>query len=444
MACTITLSTAYTDLAARLYDPTNQFWTQPELLLYLQEAMREWNALAGYWRGDFLLTPTTSVQWYDITSLAAAPNTLRPLTLTVTSLYTIIEYHLLEPPVGAGPWTGSAQFAISDLQFAVARRRDELLGTTGCFITYATQAATPGRQSLPATTLDLRRLAFLPAATYGPPSTLWQDDAWAWESFEPDYTTLPQGIPFTYAMNTQPLFSFDVDRNLNVPGQYELLTVQGLGLASTLNIPDDWAWVIKWGALADLLGRESNAKDLLRAKYAEQRYLQGMSLLARAPALLAARVNNIPTPIDSVRAADAFNPNWEGAVVGAPATILAAGLNLCALTPAPDSNPYSLLFTVVENCPVPELPADCINVTEDIYEAIIDEAQHIAMFKCGGAEFAATTAMHQRFLAIAAIYASRIAEMGEFAKVLYAQSQQESALNPRLTVDDPAEAVSGG
>src|ERR1035441_5071626 len=32
--CPYPLSTAFTALAARLYDPTNQFWSQPELLLY--------------------------------------------------------------------------------------------------------------------------------------------------------------------------------------------------------------------------------------------------------------------------------------------------------------------------------------------------------------------------------------------------------------------------
>jgi hypothetical protein len=48
--------------------------------------------------------------------------------------------------------------------------------------------------------------------------------------------------------------------------------------------------------------------------------------------------------------------------------------------------------------------------------------------------------MHQRFLSVAALYASRIAEMGEFAKVLLAQSQQESAMNPRFQQDDPVEA----
>jgi hypothetical protein len=440
------LSVTLAALSQRLYDPTNQFWTQAELILYWQEAMREWNALTGYWRGDFTFPAVAGTTWYDITNPAVAPNTLRPLTLTTTSLYTLIEYHLLEPPVGSGTWTGSAQFALSDIQNAVAQRINELLGASGCYILESLIAAAPGRTSLPAATLDLRRVAFIPATGFGSPSTLWQDDSWAWESFEYDYTTLPQGIPSTYAQSTQPLLTFDVDRNLSVAGQYELLTTQGIpnAVGQSLLLPDDWAWVAKWGALADLLGRESNAKDPLRQQYCEQRYSQGMSLLALAPALLGFRVNNLPAEIDSVRSADQYNPSWESAS-GSPSTALAAGLNLLALTPTPDTGgPYTLTATVVENCPVPSNPAtDTVNVTEDVYEALLDEAQHIAMFKCGGAEFLATVPMHQRFLSLAALYSSRIAEMGEFAQTLYALSRQEASFNPRFTADSPSEVMNG-
>src|ERR1700685_4344092 len=392
------LSTMYAALAARLYDETNQFWPQAELLLYIQEAMRTFNALTAYWRGDFTFPAVANTRWYDITNTGTAPNTLRPLTLTTVSLYTIIEYHLLEPPVGAGAWTGSAQFALSDIQNAVAQRLNELLGASGCYITESLLPASPGRTALPSATLDLRRVAFIPATGFGAPSTLWEDDSWAWQSFEYDYTTLPQGIPSTYAQNTQPLLTFDVDRNLSVAGQYELLTTQGIlntNSATPLLVPDDWAWVAKWGALADLLGRESNAKDPLRQHYCEQRFAEGMSLLTLAPALLGFRVNNIPAEIDSVRSADQYNTGWE-ASSGAPSTALAAGLNLLALTPTPDAGgPYTCTATVAPNCRVPSAPTDLIQVTEDVYEALLDEAQHLAMFKCGGAEFLTTIPMHQ-------------------------------------------------
>lgn len=435
-------------LAQRLYDPTNQFWSASELTLYIQEAMREWSALTGYWRGDFTFPTVDNATWYDLTTPATS---LRPQTLVIDYLYVMIEYHLLEPPNGAfaGPWQGSTQFDYSDIGNALQQRINEILGATACVLTQFQFSAAPGRIALPATTLDLRRVAYLPNPTLGiPPSTLWQDDSWAWQSFEPDYTTRPPGIPSTYAMSTQPLLTIDVDTQLNVAGGiYEFLTSNSAVTApsgSSIVIPDDWSWLAKWGALADLLGRESNAKDTLRQRYCEQRYADGMRLLTIAPALLGIRVNNLPLEIDAVTSADQYNPSWQAAAKGTPATALVAGLNLIALTPAADSIVRSVTATVVENAPVPTVPTDRVNVTLDIYEALLDEAQHIATFKMGGAEFLATLPMHQRYLSLAALYASRLAEMGQFAEVLAAQSQLDMERKPRFTSDAPATGVASG
>lgn len=601
-SCQISLATADAALAARLYDAGGQFWPSAERLLYIQEAFREWNALTGYWRGDFLFNAQDRTTWYDLTDTSVALGTLRPLTLSVADLYTIIEYHLLEPPVGAGAWTGSAQFALSDIQSAVARHRDEALGVSGATITRIVIPATPGRTILPATTLEVRRIAFIPATGFGDPVVLWQDDAWAWQSFESGYTVAATGTPATYALTTQPQFAFDVDVQPNVAGSYELLTIQSATVPNTstsadsLFLPDDWGWLLKWGALADLLGRESNAKDLLRAKYAEGRYRQGMALLAAAPALLGLRVGNVPIPIDAVKSADQYRTGWQAEALGAPQLALAAGMNLIALVPqsntrvvlslsaatpvvgvalngvlttgtlgnatlmfpglvtgdlqnggtfgdggtfssvisgvpgmpvtynatiasgaawtkltlaggthkyqlvatlvssqgsgvitlqtsnvgiglwpgsatvasfnvsidlaggphadltmqggqilsAPPPQTFSLTATVIQNAPVPTAPADCLLLTQDVYEAILDEAQHLAAFKMGGEEFLATMPLHQSFMLAAAVYSSKLAEMGEFTKVLMQQSQQESARNPRYSEDlDPAVGADG-
>jgi hypothetical protein len=427
-------------LSQRLYDPTNQFWSQDELTLYVQESLREWNAYTGYWRGDFTFPTIDNETWYDLTTPATS---LRQQLLVIDYLYTVIEYHLLEPPNGASTiWLGSTQFSLSDIGNALQQRINELLGATACVLTQFQLAGVAGRIALLPTTLDLRRVAYLPNPATGlAPSTLWQDDSWAWQSFEPDYTTLPPGIPSTYAMSTQPLLTFDVDTQLNVAGGiYEVLTSNSAITSPTgspIVIPDDWSWLAKWGALADLLGRESNAKDLPRQRYCEQRYADGMRLLTIAPALLGIRVNNLPLEIDAVTSADQYNPSWQGAAKGTPAQALVASLNLIALTPAADSTTRSVTATVIENAPVPSVPTDPINVTLDIYEALLDEAQHIATFKMGGAEFAATIPMHQRFLSLAALYASRIAEMGQFAEVLQGQSQLDAERNPRFTSDAP-------
>jgi len=413
------------------------------LQIYLAESLRTWNALAAYWRGDFLWQSVPGQQFYDLTSVVDMPNTLRPLTVTDVDIYVEIQYHLLEPAVGVNPWSGvSKQFTADDLIAAVQRRRDEVLSVCGCTITRSTVPAVLGRILLPDNVIDIRRVAYLPAV--GLPSVLWPDDTWAEQSFEALYTLDPAGTPTIYRTSTQPPISFDVNAPPGAAGSYELLTVNaGPPLvptaAQTLAIPDDWTHVIKWGALADLLSRESNAKDIPRAAYCEQRYRMGLQLLTAAPALLALRSNNVTLQIDSVRAADLYRTSWQADAAGPPAEALQSGLNLVVLAPTPDSPavPYSLTTTVVENAPIPVLPTDPVQVAREDLDAILDCSQHLASFKMGGAEFAATMPLFQRFLKQAALYNTKLAEFGEFTQALYGTSQLEESANPRTT---PVEA----
>jgi hypothetical protein len=460
----IPLSTALQELSNRLFDSAQTFWSGPELTFYLQEALRTWNAMTGYWRGDFTFPARNGITWYDLTDNVNLPNTLRPYTITDAYLYQIIQYHLLEPATGVNPWTGvSNQFTADDLINAVQRRRDEILAVCGCTLNRRLVPAVAGRTQLPDTVIDVRRLSYQPtppslpygrgfygAGPYGQfapnekSSVVWPDDEWSERSFNRNYTINPAGTPQTYLMSTQPPIAFDTDAPPAVPGNYELLTVEAGPLLSaatphTLLIPDDWTHVIKWGALADLLNRESEAKDQLRAKYCEQRYQMGLALLASAPALLAARIANVAIQVDSVRAADEFNTGWEAAAPGMPQSALYAGLNLVALTPIPDAGNYSVTATVVENAPVPVVAGDFIQVSRDDLDVIIDYAQHLASFKMGGAEFVSTSPLLERFLAKAAVYGLKLSELGQYTSAITALSQQETNLNPRM-----APAPSGG
>ena len=433
----LTFSQAKSELALRLFDPTKQFWSDPELGLYLIEALRTWNSLTSYWRGDFIFPTHQAVTWYDLTDAINLPNTLRPLTVKDTDLYSMMQYHLLEA-VAWNPWTGvSAQFTPQDFLSAVQRRRDEILSVTGCTYTRRVLPAVSGRILLPDTVLDVRRLAYLPAI--GSPSIIWPDDTWSEQSFNRNYTLQPAGTPSTYLMSTEPPLTFDPDRAPGFGGLYELLTVEaGAALSaaapSTFPIPDDWTYVIKWGALADLLSRESNAKDTLRAAYCEQRYQMGLQLLGQAPGLLAMRIANLSVSlqIDSIREADLFTTSWEAGAPGRPSAIHNGGLNLFAVDPVPDVGPYSMLATVVQNAPVPVLALDNVQVARADLDAVLDYAQHLAAFKQGGAEFLATMPLFQRFLQQASVYGLKLAELGSFTRELYRLAQGDEDFNPRM------------
>lgn len=273
------------------------------------------------------------------------------------------------------------------------------------------------------------------------PNNVWPEDVWGFEAFESSWTTQEQGTPQCYAMSTQPPLSFDVDVIPNEAGEYEILTVNaGPQLTVTaptlLGIPDDFAWVLKWGALADLLSKESEAKDAARAAYCNKRYQQGLALLAQAPAALSMRINNVPVWIDAVRSADEYDVTWQGRQAGTPTNVYVAGLNLVALSPTPDTSPISVFAQVVQNAPIPVNDSDFLQVGRDEYDAIIDYAQHLALFKNSGSEFSQTMELYNRFVRLAATYNSKLTEMGEFKEELFGNSQREELFNPRLITTD--------
>lgn len=434
----VTLTQAIADLSQRLYDahPTaTPFWDDTEKAIYIREALRVWNAMTGFWRDSFVFGLTTNQTWYDISDPADAPGTLRAMTITDDDLVTEMEYHLLEPPTGK-TWTGSLQFGINDLLQAVARRRDELVALTGCTLVQTTVPAPAGRIILNDKVVDIRRVAWIPVSGQGySNSPMWPDDSFALQAYERNYTTQAPGKPFTYRQSTEPPLSFAPNIDPAVPGSYDVLTVEAgaaldVIITSTMNVPDDWAWVIKYGALADLMGRDSVSRDPLRQKYCEMRYQQGVQVLMNNSAILAARIDNRPLDIEAVSSADQYRPRWQAETNGSPTVLLTAGLNLVAVAPAMAASLKSLTLDVVENAPVPVLPTDPIQVSRDGYDAMLDYSQHIASWKMGGAEFLQTFPLMQRFYKQCGLYNSKLAELGQFQKAISEMSQLMAQLHP--------------
>ncbi|HKS72062.1 MAG TPA: hypothetical protein VJQ82_02625 [Terriglobales bacterium] len=425
-----TYSDALTALGSRLYDPSFQQWTQAELTGYLNEALQTWNALSGFWRNDMVFTLAEGAWWYDLRTVTG---TVLPYQATQYGIITQIENHLLEPPTPAA-WTGSSQFSLNDLLLALQRRQDDVLGSTGCTATDSLVNAAIGiRTILPDSVIDILRVAWIPTTGFGYSNKiLRQSDLWAARAFNPRYTTSAEMPPSNWMQNAEPPPSFDVDSVPPVTGKYDVLTVNSgpawvAGTDSTIPIPTDWAWVAKWGALFDLLSRESNAKDSARAAYCRKRFEEGMAMLEASPVLLAARVNNIPYAVDSVKNADDFNSRWQAAAEGPPKSIYTAK-NLMAIAPAPDAGPYSVTASVVQNAPV---GGTYVQVARDDFDSIIDYAHHLAMFKAGGAEFLATVELYQRFQRKASQYNSKLSEMGFFSLSQQEISNVEQMERPR-------------
>jgi len=438
----VSLSSALSDLQARLFDPQGQFpsstffWTQAELIAYIQEAIRTWNALANYFRAEFTFQLSQGVNWYDITNLATAPKTLRPFTITDNILTQVIEYHLLEPLTTTYPlvWSGSAQFNISQIVSTLSSSNQTVLGSSGCTVAQTLYPETLGRVFVNDQTIDIRRVAFIPLG--GSPVTLFPSDIQAEQDFDFGWTTKSQGLPTQYLVNSEPPLSFDVDRVPGTEGQYEVISVSGvsgfsLTSSSLLKIPDDWSWVAKWGALSRILSSPGSPSDPLRAMYAQRRFEDGIAALKNASGILGLRLNNIPLALDSLRDYDDFNLSWESLAQGAPGSACLAGQNLLGFS-SPDAGNYSVTVSCVQNAPVPVNLGDFVQIGRDDYDTIINYSQHLATFKLGGGLFEATIPYFQQLLQRASLYNSKLGAAGIFTLPILDISGLNEARAPRI------------
>jgi hypothetical protein len=421
-------------LAARLADSGNVFWTDAENALYLREALRTWNALTEVWNQTYSFTPNSAGTWYDLSILSGSP---RIRTILDTDLYTIMQYHLLEPPSG-GTWTGTSQFSIADFSNSLQRRRDEVIQATGCNLQQLPRLpSVPNsrRAVFPDSTLEPRRARFVPDSGFGSPFTMTREDSYAFDGFQANHLQVSQ-IPSSWGVVSGPPLTMDVNTSPNVPGAYDVISLQAgydfLPPAATLmNVPDDWAWLAKWGALADLLGRDSEATDRLRADYCLKRFQVGLKIMQEANWLLSATINGMPVDTPSMREADGFAPEWQDNAAAWP-SLITAGTDFFAPCPiAVDGHPRGVSMVVVGNAPMPVRDTDFVQISRDVFDAILDYAQLLATFKQGGAEFVYAADLEKNFFTVAQANNERLAKMGIFSDMLHLEGLRQNINQPR-------------
>lgn len=435
-------STAKADLALRLADPNKIFWVDDELARYIIEALRTYNALVSLWNTDYALNVVTPVSgiWYPMSAVAGYP---RQRTVTDSELEILMQYHLLEPGGNAvGP---GLQFAPAMLSAALQRRRDEIIQLTAANVVNSSVAAVPNirRTNLPDTVLEVFRNRYVPTDTTIAPTTLWRDDDLAFSYYEPGYLQNESKIgqqpllPQAYSLITGPPLAFDVNVTPPAAGVYDLLNLKsGVPLVNgptVLGLPNDWCWVDKWGALADMLGQESECTDIPRAKYCLDRYTEGVKQMAAAPWLLMGALNGVAVDTVSVTEMDQYAAEWDSDP-DAPQCLVTAGTDLLAISPVPTVN-ISALLTLVQNAPIPAVNNDFVQVSRDTYDVILDYAQHLAMFKEGGTEFAQSMSLFRNFVVRCASENGRIKELGLYRDILLAEGNREKQLQPRFEED---------
>jgi hypothetical protein len=324
--------------------------------------------------------------------------TLRSYNVQDRDLLTAIEYHLLEKTdTATWAWAGTEMFALDDVTQAMTRRRNQFLMETGSVLTVRTQAsgaAPVSRVGLASDAIvEIRRLAWKDASNVY--TNLWRDDEFSANAFDVSWSLSPVATPYAYSVSITPPLTVQIIPTGSNTATLEMVVCQcpaALDPATgvLVNVPDDFAWAIKFGAMADLLGREGMSRDAFRAQYCEKRYQEGVELARLAAMTLKCSTpvgaNESPLRIASVPELDAYRTGWQNES-GAPDTVAIAGYNLIALAKVPDAGPYSVTVDVIQNAVVPSVDGDFLQIGREELDVILDYAQHLAAFKQGGAEF---------------------------------------------------------
>jgi hypothetical protein len=391
-------------VATRLLDPTFLRWSQAELGRYVVEALRVWQGLTAQFK-DVAVFPTVQNQaFYDLQAVAPA---LRPLTVLDTDLVLEIQDHLLEPE-SRTTWPGSLQFTLPMVLTAIQRRRDQFLTETATVVTQVTDTIAPppdGRIFLPDAILRVERAAW--QSTDGTVRPLLRTDEWGLNHYARPWVQAPARPPRRYSVGVTPPLEIQVQPVPQDTGVLSLLAIQTgpipiAGRSALLGVPDDWAWVVKWGALADLLAQEGLTRDTPRSQYCEERWRLGVDAAKTAPVVLTARIDNQVIPLGTVADADRYSVAWQN-VSGTPRRVLTAGQTLVALWPPPALSvapgPFSVTLDLVVNCPVPVLNDQGFLPTDPgALDPVLSYAQHLALFKEGPGQLDQSIGLLDRFL----------------------------------------------
>jgi hypothetical protein len=182
-----------------------------------------------------------------------------------------------------GTTTIFGQFTTTELLAALNDRQRKFMRDVGLVLTRATQDSTPqqSRYQLPGDWLSTERLSWQAQTAGSSLYPLERVDAYELDHGMTDWM-YQDDLPSVYSEAPLPTLSVDVVKAPSDAGSLGLLytalptTLDGSGVK--LSVPDEFAHVPVWGAVADVLESDVESSDPERAAYAESRYQLGVEL----------------------------------------------------------------------------------------------------------------------------------------------------------------------
>ena len=413
-----TLSAMVDDLARSLGDSGKVFWLQDELERLCREALRTWNCYASYWRNRRQFNTVANNHYYNLSTL-----NLVSVVADQGPLLNDLQYALVEPFSAVPPFdsfTTTAQYTAAQINSAVLQALKQFQFDAGIVLTAEPAVPlpiTPDYQAeLNENVADVRHVA----AEYIAPGDpldgaiihLRRHNEFDIQYF--DTTSLMDaGWPYGYSLifpSSQP--TLRIIPQSSMLGELDIVSIRSDSFP-----PIDWQWPAKWLALHYLLTMDGQSRDHARAQYCKKRYEDALSLAAITPSYAVGYINGRPVPIVPASDMDNDDPGWRMRFLAAgeePNTLVSYGWNLIGVHPTPSAAAplFSISFDMFVEAPV---STDPIQIAPEHLQAVLDYAKHIAIFKLGGAEFATTEPLMERFFMEAMEYNSRLkAESRQF------------------------------
>lgn len=205
------------------------------------------------------------------------PGTTAPGACTDAALLAEIQLALVEDATFS-----TALWSLAEVVRYMNQRQTRFLVETKCLTAWTTLQGIPGQALYD---LPSDWIATVAAAWHDLTTGLWTPlpatDSFELDHLSHDYASTT-GTPQGYSDGDTPALTVALGPAPHSAGEVELLYVSLSevldGLGQLFSVPCDWLPYMKYGTMADMLSKQGRGQDLLRARYCEVRYQEGIVL----------------------------------------------------------------------------------------------------------------------------------------------------------------------
>jgi len=419
----VTRSALATEILEALGTGASTYWATSEVNRTINEALLYWGALTSYWRERGTFNTVANTAFYDLNTQFP---TLRPRTITMGEIAREIQYHLLEPANGVAGTGMTVQFTVGQITSAIERARNQFVIDALLPLTdgsFNVLPATDGRTTLNDSIVGIQRVAWLDGSGIYTP--LRREDGAAADATNYLWPMTPK-TPFAYSIaETRPVELQFLPPPVDA-GTMRLLYVKSVNLvtaeATSLELPNEFASGVKYGALHELLSTNNEGYDPMRSQYALERYRQVVDAARSYQSAIRVQLERKPLAFDTIWNMDAARPTWMNKT-GTP-NFAGLAYDFLGLSHVP-SGVFGMTCDVVRAAPLPTADADFIQMGREEIPYLVNYCRHVLSFKLGGSDFESTFKLYDNFIKGAMQRNINLVARSRYLKALFGKAQKQ-------------------